>query len=81
MLNITKKEKRKRMFENIYDLIRGVGHTGKQEAGSWGELAQRHEKEAKGELKKFISYKELEWDGDRNIISLGKHFRFKLIED
>ena len=59
------KEKRKRMFENIYDLIKG------------GEF----EEEAKKELRRFIYNKNIEWDGDKNIISLGKHFKFKLLEE
>lgn len=59
-----KEKEKKRMFENIYDLIKG------------GEF----ESEAKKELKKFIYNKNIEWDGDENIISLGKHFRFKLLK-
>jgi len=61
---INHKEKSKRMFENIYDLIKG------------GQF----EDEAKKELRKFIYNKKIEWDGDENIISLGKHFRFKLLD-
>ena len=53
----------KRMFENIYDLIKG------------GQF----EKEAKIELRHFVRNKELEWDGDRNVISLGKRFKIKLL--
>ena len=63
---MTKEQKAKhykRMFENIYDLIKG------------GEF----EDEAKKELRAFIKHKNLEWDGDRNIISLGKYFKFKLL--
>lgn len=55
---------KKRMFENIYDLIKG------------GEF----ENEAKKELRHFIKHKELEWDGDNNTIKLGKHFTIKLLE-
>ena len=56
-------DKKKRMFENIYDLIKG------------GEF----EKEAKKELRSFTKNKLLQWDGDNNIISLGRDFKFKLI--
>jgi len=59
----TTEKKRKALFEDIYDLIKG------------GDFEQ----EAKTNLRKFIKYKELEWDGDNNIISLGKGFKFKLI--
>ena len=41
-------KKRKRMFENVYDLIKGGQFEG----------------EAKRELKKFIHNKNIEWDGD-----------------
>ena len=56
------KEIHKRMFENIYDLIKG------------GEF----EEEAKRELRNFVKGKEIEWDGDKNTISLGKRFIIKL---
>jgi hypothetical protein len=56
-------EKKKRMFENIYDLIKG---------GNF-------EEEAKKELRGFIKNKHIEWDGDNNTISLGKYFKFKLV--
>jgi hypothetical protein len=56
-------EKQKRMFENIYDLIKG------------GQF----EEESKKELRSFIKNKNIEWDGDKNIISLGKKFKFQLI--
>ena len=59
----TTKKQQKQLFEDIYDLIKG------------GEFEQ----EAKINLRKFIKNKEVEWDGDNNIISLGKYFKFKLI--
>lgn len=74
---ITKKQKK--MFENIYDLIKVCGLSDKQN-DSWGQLSRKHGKEAKKELDQFIRNKNIEWDGDKNIISLGKHFRFKLLE-
>ena len=57
-----KTKQKKIMFENIYDLIKG------------GQF----EEEAKKELRKFIRNKNIEWDGDNNIISLGRDFKFKL---
>ena len=57
-------KKRKRMFENVYDLIKGGQFEG----------------EAKRELKKFIHNKNIEWDGDKNIISLDKQFKIALLE-
>ena len=77
------KEIGKRMFENIYDLIKGVSipkNTKSTKNGSWAELSKAHEEEAKKELKKFVYNKNIEWDGDKNIISIGKHFKFKLLE-
>jgi len=59
-----KNNNKKRMFENIYDLIKGG----------------QYEEEAKKEIRQFIKYKNIEWSGDDNTISLGKHFIIKLIE-
>ena len=59
-----KEERKKKMFENIYDLIKG------------GEF----EEEAKKELRAFIKHKNIEWSGDNNTITLGKHFVIKLLE-
>jgi len=56
-------KKKKAMFENIYDLIKG---------GTF-------EQEAKKEIRAFIKYKNIEWNGDTNIISLGRDFKIKLI--
>lgn len=51
------------MFENIYDLI----------------IESKFELEARKELRKFVNGKNVEWDGDNNIISIGKYFKFKLL--
>lgn len=59
----TTQENRKRMFENVYDLIKGG----------------KFEEEARRELRKFIKNKNIEWNGDNNTITLGKHFQIKLI--
>ena len=56
------KEKQKRIFEDIYDLIKGG----------------KFENEAKKNIKRFIKNKNVKWDGDNNTISLGKHFVIKL---
>ena len=61
---MTKKMKKRRdMFENIYDLIKGG----------------KFEEEARRELRAFIRNKEIEWSGDDDTIKLGKHFTIKLI--
>ncbi len=60
----TSNKKRKKLFEDIYDLI----------------AETKWEKEAKENLRKFIKNKNIEWDGDNNIISLGKYFKFKLLD-
>ena len=58
------KQKHKRMFENIYDLIKG------------GDF----EEEARKELRAFIKRKNISWDGDSCIIKIGERFAFRLIE-
>ena len=70
--------KQRKMFENIYDLIKVCGLSDKQN-DNWGQLSRKHGKEAKKELGQFIRNKNIEWNGNTNIISLGKHFRFKLL--
>jgi ribosomal protein L19E len=57
------KEINKKLFEDIYDLIKG------------GDF----EKEAKSNIRHFIKNKEIAWDGDNDIISLGKRFKIKLL--
>jgi len=52
------------IFEDIYDLIKG------------GQF----EKEAKKNIRKFIKYKNIEWDNDHKIISLGRDFKLQLIK-
>ena len=77
---MTKKEL---MFENIYDLIKGASipeNTEAKKDGSWTELSKIHEIEAKKELKRFIRNKNIEWDNDNHIISLGKNFKIMLVK-
>jgi len=59
----TTKKRRKLLFEDIYDMIKGG----------------KFEKEAKKNVRKFIKYKHIEWNGDNNTIMLGKHFVIKLL--
>jgi hypothetical protein len=56
--------KHKQLFEDIYDLIKG------------GQF----EEEAKNNIRKYIKNKNIEWDGDNNIISLGRGFKIALIK-
>ena len=56
-------KKKKRMFENIYDLL----------------VESKFQEEAREELRQFIKRKDVKWDGDNNIISIGKHFKIKLL--
>ncbi len=55
--------KKRKMFENIYDLL----------------TESKFQQEARTELRRFIRNKNVEWDGDRNLISIGKQFKIKLI--
>lgn len=54
----------RKMFENIYDVACNT----------------RFRKSAMKELDKWTAGKEVSWDGDRNIISIGKFFKVKLLE-
>jgi hypothetical protein len=58
-----KQKMHRRMFENIYDLIKG------------GEF----EETARNELRAFIWHKNIEWDKNLGIISLGRDFKIKLL--
>ena len=51
------------MFENVYDIICNT----------------QFKAEAQQEMTQFLKGKKVEWDGDKNIITIGKHFRFQLI--
>ena len=66
------------MFENIYDLIKVCALSNRQN-DEWAQLSRKFGEEAKKEMRRFLRYKNLEWDGERNIISLGRNFKFKLI--
>ena len=68
---------KKRMFENIYDLLLGNALSDKQQ-DDWAVLHREMEKKARQELRKFTQSKSMEWDGDNNTISIGKHFRIVL---
>jgi len=64
MQNKTKTLKAKRMFENIYDILGNTDFQG----------------EAQKEWTKFLKGKEIEWDGDKNIIKIGRDFKFQLVK-
>ena len=72
------KEKRKMIFEDIYDLIKGTAIN--EPSNDWEKLAKKHEEQAKKELGKWVKNKNLEWDGDTNEIKIGSYFVIKLIE-
>jgi len=59
-----KEKTKKRMFENIYDLIKG------------GEF----EKEARKELNSFLRGKQISWDGITGVIKIGRDFIIKIGE-
>ena len=68
----------RRMFENVYDVIKVCSLSEKQ-IDDYAIMSRQHAKEAKQELGKFLRYKNIEWDGTRNVIKLGKYFSMKLI--
>jgi len=51
-----------RMFENIYDLIKG---------GAFEEQARK-------EIRQFVRRKEIGWDADNHTISLGRDFQITM---
>jgi len=56
--------KHEKLFEDIYDLIKG------------GEF----EAESRASLRMFIKHKHIEWDNDNKTISLGRDFKIKLVK-
>lgn len=74
-----KNKKNKRMFENIYDYVKCLAYSNKDISG-FTQMEREFAIEAKKELTKFLKGKNFEWDGDKNIISFGKHFRFQLLD-
>ena len=76
------KEKRQQinfnMLENIYDLLR-LNHLTDKDQSEWNDLTREHGKEASQELKRFTRSKEMEIDLDNGILTIGKHFKAKLI--
>lgn len=72
------KEKRKMIFEDIYDLIKGTAIN--EPGNDWEKLAKKHEEEARKELGKWVKNKTTEWDGDNNEIKIGSRFTIKLID-
>ena len=71
----------KKMFENIYDLIRGtiLFDDESKDITTWGKLTRKHYNEARKEMRKFLIPKNIEWNGDDNTIIIGKHFKIQLI--
>ncbi len=64
---------RQRMFANIYDLLKSNALSNKQN-DDWAKLSRKFGKQARRELKKFVCDKNIEWDGNENVIRIGKHF-------
>lgn len=62
-MNIKNTQKKKRMFENIYDVVSRT----------------MFEDEARKELDTFLRNKDTEIDLDNDTIKIGKHFTIKLV--
>lgn len=78
---MTKEQRQKhniRMLENIYDLLR-LNHTKDTDRDTFAELTLKHGKEASQQLKKFTRNKEMEIDLDNGVLTIGRHFKAKLI--
>lgn len=70
--------KKRAMFENIYDYLKVLALP-KNQDDEWAKLSRKFAKQAETDLKRFIKNKHVEWDGDNNIITIGRQFKFKLI--
>ena len=68
-------EKKKRVLENIYDLVKVTGLSNKQN-DEWAKLSREHAEEARKEMKQFIERKEIRFDCDS--ISIGRDFKIEL---
>ena len=64
--------KSKQLLEDIYDLIKACALSDNQD-DAWARLSRKHCKDAKRGIHTFIKDKCMEWDGDKNTISIGKH--------
>ena len=73
-----KSKTQKRQFENIYDILKGHAIKGEPK-NEWEILSKEHAQVATAEFKKFIQNKEITWDGDNDIITIGKTFKIKLL--
>ncbi len=71
---------KKRMFENVYDILKGIYVENKKPLNEWEELSLKHYNEAKKEMKAFVRNKVIEWDGAKNIIKIGSYFTITLID-
>jgi hypothetical protein len=73
-----------RMFENIYDLIKGsyVDELKRISLSDWETLSLKFFKQSKKDISKFIKNKNIEWnastDNQKANILIGKHFKIEL---
>lgn len=73
------KNKKRIVFENVYDLLKGLCLPKNNKNDSdWEELSRKFFKQAKKDLKKFIQHKNIELDMDHNFILIGKSFKITL---
>lgn len=70
------------LFEDVYDLLRGtllLDDEAKDD--EWAKLTRKHYKQAKKNWCKNLLNKNIEWDKNKNMITVGtkKPFKIKLI--
>lgn len=64
--------KDKQLLEDIYDLVKVCALSDKQ-VDDYAAMSRSFAEDAKKNLHKYLKHKNMEWDGDRNTIRLGKH--------
>jgi hypothetical protein len=72
-----KNYKDKQLMEDIYDLVKVCGLS-KNQSDSWAELSKKHAEDSKKNLHNFIKNKNIEWNGDKNIINIGNHITISI---
>jgi hypothetical protein len=72
--------KDKQLLEDIYNLIKVCAVSDKQ-SDKWSSLSRVHADVAKKNLHSYLRNKNMEWDGDRKTIRIGKHIILQYKEE
>lgn len=69
--------KDKQLLEDIYDLVKATALSDNDKS-RFAELSHTHADEADVNLHAYLYNKNMEWDGDKNTIKIGKHIIIQL---